>query len=72
MEPVSPRIVFVIAWPGSQITVSIGVATFREHGNTPESIIASADAALYQAKRRGRNRVVRASAKREEKAKQRA
>lgn len=55
-----------------QITVSIGVAAFREHGNTPESIIASADAALYQAKRRGRNRVVRASAKREEKAKQRA
>ena len=55
-----------------QITVSIGVAAFRDHGNTPESIIASADAALYQAKRRGRNRVVRASMGREEKAKQRA
>lgn len=55
-----------------QITVSIGVAAFRDHGNTPESIIASADAALYQAKRRGRNRVVRASAGREEKAKQRS
>lgn len=56
----------------NQITVSIGVAAFREHGNTPESIIASADAALYQAKRRGRDRVVRASTRREEKAKQRA
>ncbi len=55
-----------------QITVSIGVAAFREHGTSPESVIASADAALYQAKRRGRNRVVRASARREEKAKQRA
>ncbi|MFQ5988402.1 MAG: diguanylate cyclase [Candidatus Methylomirabilales bacterium] len=55
-----------------RITVSIGVAGFREHGTTPESLIASADTALYQAKRRGRNRVVRASAKREEKAKQRA
>jgi GGDEF domain-containing protein len=55
-----------------QITVSIGVAGFREHGDAPESIIASADAALYQAKRRGRNRVVRASTRREEKTKQRA
>lgn len=55
-----------------QITVSIGVAGFREHGDAPESIIASADAALYQAKRRGRNRVVRATTRREEKTKQRA
>jgi diguanylate cyclase (GGDEF)-like protein len=55
-----------------QITVSIGVAGFREHGDAPESIIVSADAALYQAKRRGRNRVVRASTRREEKTKQRA
>jgi diguanylate cyclase (GGDEF)-like protein len=43
-----------------EITVSIGVAGFPEHGDTPESIIASADAALYEAKRSGRNRVVRA------------
>jgi len=43
------------------VTVSIGVAGFPEHGDTPESIIASADAALYEAKRSGRNRVVRAS-----------
>ncbi len=42
------------------ITVSIGVAGFPEHGTIPESIIASADAAMYQAKRDGRNRVVRA------------
>ncbi|NIM51339.1 MAG: diguanylate cyclase [Gemmatimonadales bacterium] len=42
------------------VTVSVGVAGYPSHGDTPESIIASADAALYQAKRRGRNRVVRA------------
>ncbi len=42
-----------------KVTVSVGVAEFPKHGDTPESIIASADTALYQAKRRGRNRVVR-------------
>jgi diguanylate cyclase (GGDEF)-like protein len=41
-----------------RITVSIGVADFPEDGDTWESIIASADAVLYQAKQRGRNRVV--------------
>jgi len=45
----------------AEITVSIGVATFPEHGDTLEAIIASADAALYDAKRRGRNRVVLAA-----------
>lgn len=45
----------------AEITVSIGVATFPGHGDTPEAIVASADAALYQAKRRGRNQVVLAT-----------
>ncbi len=44
------------------ITLSIGVAEFPRHGDTAQTIIAAADAALYQAKRRGRNRVARASA----------
>ena len=44
------------------ITLSIGVAEFPQHGDTAEAIIAAADAALYQAKRRGRNRVARATA----------
>ncbi len=39
-------------------TVSIGVAGFPENGDTLESVIASADEALYQAKRQGRNRVI--------------
>jgi diguanylate cyclase (GGDEF)-like protein len=40
------------------VTVSIGVASFPEHGETPDAIIASADGALYDAKRNGRNQVV--------------
>jgi diguanylate cyclase (GGDEF)-like protein len=43
------------------VTVSIGLAAFPEHGDIPEAIIASADGALYHAKRNGRNRVVLAS-----------
>jgi diguanylate cyclase (GGDEF)-like protein len=46
---------------GAAVTVSIGVATFPEHGDTPEVIIARADSALYHAKRNGRNRVILAS-----------
>jgi diguanylate cyclase len=40
-----------------QITVSVGVARFRAT-DTAETFIARADAALYQAKSDGRNRVV--------------
>ena len=38
-------------------TVSVGVATFPEHGDDPERLIACADDALYQAKRQGRDRI---------------
>lgn len=40
-----------------RITLSIGVAVMRE-GDTPESLVARADQALYAAKRSGRNRVI--------------
>ncbi len=40
------------------VTVSVGVSTYPENGEDPESIIKKADDAMYQAKRRGRNRVV--------------
>jgi diguanylate cyclase (GGDEF)-like protein len=43
------------------VTVSIGVAEFPGHGETALMLIAAADAALYEAKRSGRNRVVQAS-----------
>lgn len=38
-------------------TVSIGLASFPDDARNPEMLIAKADAALYQAKRSGRNRV---------------
>lgn len=40
------------------VTVSIGVAVFPEDGRTAEQLLAAADAAMYVAKRQGRNRVV--------------
>ena len=42
------------------ITISIGVATYPDHGVDPETLVSRADAALYQAKKTGRNRVTRA------------
>jgi diguanylate cyclase (GGDEF)-like protein len=50
-----------------RMTVSIGVAECPVHGDTPEALIASADAALYQAKGEGRNRVLTAAGAKPEK-----
>ena len=36
-------------------TVSIGVASYPEHGDTPEALLRMADQALYRAKQLGRN-----------------
>ncbi len=41
-----------------KITVSIGVSSFPEHGNTVEELIKSADQALYKAKIEGKNKVI--------------
>jgi diguanylate cyclase (GGDEF)-like protein len=43
---------------GGKLTLSIGITQFPEGGATPEALLAGADAALYQAKRAGRDRVV--------------
>src|SRR6266568_1723944 len=45
---------------GGKLTVSVGVAQFPADGESPDELLAGADAALYQAKRDGRNRVLRA------------
>ena len=44
-------------FPAGRITISAGIAEFPQHGHTAEAVISSADEALYEAKRDGRNRV---------------
>src|SRR5436305_597433 len=48
-----------ISLPGSDVSVtaSVGVAVFPDHTSTPDRLERLADAALYLAKRQGRNRV---------------
>jgi diguanylate cyclase (GGDEF)-like protein len=48
-----------ISLPGTNVavTASIGVAGFPDHASTPDRLERLADAALYLAKRQGRNRV---------------
>lgn len=41
-----------------RVTASFGVAAFPENGKTQDALIHAADAAMYQAKEAGRNRVV--------------
>ncbi len=44
-----------------QATISIGVASYPEHGSTPVRLIHQADLAVYRAKLQGRNRVLAAN-----------
>ncbi|HHY63195.1 MAG TPA: GGDEF domain-containing protein, partial [Firmicutes bacterium] len=39
-------------------TVSVGVASYPEAGSTVDELVSAADAAMYTAKRQGKNRVV--------------
>jgi diguanylate cyclase (GGDEF)-like protein len=48
--------------PLPQLTVSIGVVAFPEHGQTLEEVIQASDKALYESKHGGRNRVTVAEA----------
>jgi diguanylate cyclase (GGDEF)-like protein len=43
--------------PLGPVTISLGVAVFPAHGRTRDEILTAADAALYRAKERGRDRV---------------
>ena len=40
------------------VTISMGIATFPEDGKNADELLLKADAALYEAKNKGRNRVV--------------
>jgi diguanylate cyclase (GGDEF)-like protein len=41
----------------ARLTVSIGVAVFPHKVSSPEDLVGNADAALYKAKRAGKDRV---------------
>lgn len=43
-------------FPNEQVTISIGVVSYPENGQEPDELVAAADAALYEAKRLGKNR----------------
>ncbi|GMR04754.1 MAG: hypothetical protein BMS9Abin23_0660 [Thermodesulfobacteriota bacterium] len=43
--------------PGGVLTISLGVATFTEDGDSADTLVKAADDALYRAKEKGRNRV---------------
>jgi diguanylate cyclase (GGDEF)-like protein len=49
-----------VATPRARVTVSLGVANFPAHARNPVELLSIADAAMYAAKRAGRNRVVAA------------
>ena len=39
-------------------TVSVGLVTYPDDGTTIEQLVAAADVAMYESKRRGKNRIV--------------
>jgi two-component system cell cycle response regulator len=54
--------------PDLRLTVSIGVAVFPEHGDSPSTLVRAADGALYSAKNAGRDRVCTAESNAEQSA----
>ena len=46
---------FLLADHALQVTVSIGVSVFPEHGSDEQALMKHADAAMYEGKRQGRN-----------------
>ena len=55
-----------------KVTISVGVASYPENGEDAETVIRNADAALYEAKELGRNRVVLAGTDKKKKKKKKS
>ena len=61
-EGIETHDVRLIAGDGTmKITASLGVAAFPDSADDPSGLVAAADAALYDAKRAGKNKTMRAS-----------
>lgn len=59
-----------VSFEGEKVTVSIGAAEYPIDGESVELVLSSADAALYEAKRAGRDRVSQAAREPSRKSKQ--
>lgn len=57
----SPGPFDLLALHGEKVTISVGVASFPQHGNSLQELFSAADTALYRAKQSGRNKVVEAA-----------
>ena len=55
---VKELLVYHLGKPLGTCTISLGVSAYPEHGQTSETVLKSADMALYRAKNEGRDRVV--------------
>ncbi len=56
-DAVADRVFKLSATQTTHVTISVGVSTFPEDGETPQQIIEVADQGLYYAKEHGRNQV---------------
>ena len=56
----SLRLPLIVADGEIQVTASLGVAALPESADDQDGLVAAADAAMYDAKRAGKNRAMRA------------